>query len=190
MTKYLRALLAPVLLLGVSGGCGDVEAPSAPSEVARASSSSSGTKESWLAKYREGPPSITIGFAAKTIGPAGGTIRLLDFEVVVPPNAVSKDTRFTIRLPVDPKAAEYVQAEFGPHGQRFAVPVTLKLPLSGTTSDATETQPRVLWWDGGKWVAMPTTSTGDGRIQAPTDHFSEYGTEDTTTQRGFIVAGG
>lgn len=189
MTKYLRALMAPVLLLAASG-CSDAEPPSAPAGLVSASTATSTAKESWLAKYRNGAPSITIGFAAKTIGPAGGTIRLLDFEVVVPPNAVSKDTRFTIRLPVDPKAAEYALAEFGPHGQKFAVPVTLKLPLRGTTSDSTSVAPRVLWWDGAVWVPMPTTKTDDGRIQAPTDHFSEYGTEDTSTQRGFIIAGG
>ncbi|HUH13943.1 MAG TPA: hypothetical protein VMK65_12590, partial [Longimicrobiales bacterium] len=130
-----------------------------------------------IARYVGGAPAITIGYAKKTIGPAGGSLRLLDFEIVVPPNAVSKSTEFMIRLPVDPHERELVMAEFGPHGASFAVPVTLRFPLAGTTLEG-DGAAAVVWWDGEVWRRLESRTTADGRIEADTDHFSTYGTSD------------
>jgi hypothetical protein len=138
-----------------------------------------------LARYRTGPRQITIGLALATIGPGGGSIALGGFEVIVPPGAVSKATRFSIRLPVDPRNSGVVRAHFGP-SMTFAVPVTIRLPLRGTTAEGTTA--RVLWWSGTEWVAYPSVATADGRIETQTAHFSEYGTEDPS--KGTILVGG
>lgn len=131
-----------------------------------------------LARFQNGPPSITIGWAKKTIGPEGGSLRLLDFEIVVPPGAVDRDTRFQIRLPVDPHAREYVMAELRPHGREFAVPVRIRFPLQGTTIEGSD-DAGVVWWDGGEWVEVPTGTIEDGaRLEATTGHFSTFGTSD------------
>src|SRR5688500_11691120 len=36
-----------------------------------------------IAVYAEGPPSLTIAWAMAWIGPEGGSLRILDFEVIV-----------------------------------------------------------------------------------------------------------
>ena len=179
--KPFSKLLALVLGLAVLS-CGEhtpVEPAFSPQFSLEAS------KLDQLARYRSGPLQVTIGLALKTIGPQGGRIALGGFEVIVPPGAVEKATRFTIRLPVDPHASEFVRAQFGPH-QSFAVPVTLRLPWRGTTAENTEA--RVLWWNGTAWEAYPTTATADGRIETQTSHFSEFGTEDPS--KGIILIGG
>ncbi len=131
-----------------------------------------------LARFRDGPPSITIGWAKKTIGPEGGSLRLLDFEIVVPPGAVDRATRFQIRLPVDPHQREYVMAEFGPHGREFAVPVRIRFPLRGTTIEESDAA-GVVWWDGEEWTRLPTEVIEDGeRLEGTTDHFSTFGTSE------------
>jgi hypothetical protein len=182
MRQYYRRILFLPLLLAVAS-CIDNE-PIEP--TARPQFTFESAKLDRLARYQNGGPSITIGLSLKTIGPEGGTISLAGFEVVVPPGAVTKATRFSIRLPVDPQSSAFVRAEFGPH-QTFAVPVTIRLPLRGTTSEGAE--PRVLWWNGTDWEAFPTVPTADGRIETTTTHFSEYGTEDTG-YKGIILVGG
>lgn len=176
--------LFTIALLGLGAGCSD-DVGTAP--IDRPQFASTAEKLQSLARYQGGPLQVTVAFAAKTIGPAGGSISILGFEAVVPPGAVEQDTRFTIRVPVDPNDSEFVRAEFGPHGQVFKAPVTLRLPLKGTTSE--DTSARVLWWDGTTWIPFETVTTTDGRIEAKTSHFSEYGTEDGT-QKGVILGGG
>jgi hypothetical protein len=66
------------------------------------------------------------------------------------------------------------------------VPVTVRLPLKGTTAEGSSA--RVLWWSGTEWVAYPTVTTADGRIETQTSHFSEYGTEEPS--KGIILVGG
>lgn len=182
MRRLFYLLFLPLLLAVTS--CAD-DAPVEP--LARPQFSLESAKLDKLARYQNGPLQITIGLALKTIGPEGGSISLAGFEVIVPPGAVSKATRFSIRLPIDPHASEFVRAEFGPH-QEFAVPVTIRLPLKGTTSED-YTGARVLWWDGLDWIPFETTPTADGRIEAQTSHFSEYGTEDAG-YKGLILVGG
>ena len=139
-----------------------------------------------IATYRDGAPSLTIAWAMAWIGPQGGSLRILDFEVIVPPDAVSRLTRFSIRLPVDPGISSHALAEFGPHNIQFARPVTLRLPYRGTSAeDATSS---VLWWNGATWVRYPTVVLPDGRLETTTLHFSEYGTEEPS--RGITPLGG
>jgi hypothetical protein len=68
--------------------------------------------------------------AVAIIGSAGGTFSLpsAGLTVVVPPGAVSAPTTFTVSAP----AGTGVWYEFGPHGARFAVPLTIRQDLRGT----------------------------------------------------------
>jgi hypothetical protein len=125
-----------------------------------------------VATYRSGPPPSTS--VAAWIGPEGGTLRLLEIEIVVPPGAVTASTRFRIKLPGDPKKLKYAFAEFQPHDVRFLEPVTLRLPYRGTTAEGTT--PGVVWWNGTSWIPYPTTLLPDGRVETTTDHFSFFGT--------------
>ncbi len=176
--------VAAFALAALVAACGDAPvAPVMPPQYSAAQSNDL----SKVARYRNGPPQITIGFAMKAIGPAGGTISLAGFEVVVPPGAVSKWTNFTIRLPVDPRTSDHVWASFGPHGMVFAAPVTLKVPLRGTTADK-DKNAHVMWFDGSQWLPLESKATGDGRLQTRTTHFSDYGTEETA--RGLTPVGG
>lgn len=182
MNRLVRVIAGALPLL--LAACGEVAV--APQTARQLSAAASDLSR--LAQYQNGPPQIVIGFALKSIGPAGGTISLAGFEVNVPPGAVSKMTNFTIRLPVDPKMASYVWAEFGPHGMNFGAPVTLKVPYKGTTSEGVLTT-HVMWYDAAQWVPLPTTFTADGRIQTLTSHFSEYGTEENQPSRGITLSG-
>lgn len=180
MKQLSGVLFLPLLMLIAS--CAD-QMPSEPAQ--RAQFSVESRKLDKLARYRTGALQINIGIALKTIGAEGGRIALGGFEVIVPPGAVSKATRFSIRLPIDPHDSEFVRAQFGPD-MKFAVPVTLRLPLKGTTAE--DTSARVLWWNGLDWEPFPTVPTADGRIETTTTHFSEYGTEDPS--KGIILIGG
>jgi hypothetical protein len=173
---------AMLVLAGLLGAaCADI-----PERVAAPQFSSGGSPDvSGIAVYEGGAPQITIGWAMAWIGAEGGTLRLLDFEIVVPPGAVSTRTRFSIRLPVDPHARAHAMAEFLPHNVTFAVPVTLRLPYAGTTAENSDA--RVLWWSGSAWVPFATELV-DGRLQSTTTHFSTYGTE--ATSRGITPLGG
>jgi hypothetical protein len=180
--QHLRRSLAPVLAVTLAACAGQ----DTPLGIDGPQFSSSGSPDlTRIAEYVDGPPQITIAWAIGWIGPEGGTLRLLDFEIVVPPGAVSSRTRFSIRLPVDPNARGHAMAEFLPHNVTFAVPVTLRLPYSGTTAEDLDS--RVLWWSGSTWVPFETEMV-DGRLQTTTTHFSTYGTEDTS--RGIIPLGG
>lgn len=178
--------VAAVALAVFVTACAD--GPTTPDTASSPQLSAAQSDLARVAKYAGGPPNLLFGYALRIIGPAGGTVKLLGFEVVVPPGAVSRPTVFTIRLPADPFGRQHVYAEFGPHGQQFAVPVTIKLPYDGTTSEG-ELAVHVLWFNGSQWVPFQTSLTGDGRIQAQTNHFSDYGTEQTTPQKGVIVSG-
>ena len=180
--SILRSLFAACAVL-IGTACADAE-PMAPADIAPAFDGS-GIDVAPIARFNT-QPNVLVGMAWKWIGPEGGSLRLLDFEVVVPQGAVATSTRFTIRLPVDPKAVDHAFAEFGPHGTTFAKPVVVRTPLEGTTAEGTT--PRVLWWNGSEWMPFETVVTADGRIETLTTHFSTYGTEDSS--RGITVAGG
>jgi hypothetical protein len=183
MIRSTRIAAVAIALLVAS--CSDGPTPPVTTDLRPQLSSNQGGDLEHIARYKSGSMP-RFAFALRLIGPAGGTVKVAGFEVNVPKGAVSRLTLFTILLPHDPLRDDYVWAEFGPHGQRFARPVTIKLPYQGTTSEGTA--PRVLWNNAGTWVAMPTNVTGDGRIETKTNHFSEYGTEETAFSKGIIVS--
>jgi hypothetical protein len=187
MNRVTRVAVAALLLF--SAACGDEPVTPSTASVRPQLATAQGGDLTKLARWSDGGPNILFGFAMKSIGSAGGTIKLAGFEVIVPAGAVLKPTNFTIKLPADPSGSRYVWAEFGPHNQTFAVPVTLVLPYRGTTSEGSDTAVHVMWNDGGTWVKFETSVTADGRIQTNTNHFSEYGTEETEPARGITLAG-
>lgn len=133
-------------------------------------------------KVKSVPPDPLIGTGM--IGPEGGSLRVGDFEIIVPPGAVSTKVNFRIKRPVDPNQAEFAFAEFSPH-ITFNVPVTIRLPDARTDADEDAS---VLWWSGSGWIALPTVTTSDGRIETQVWHFSYYGT--SRYAKGITTVGG
>lgn len=184
-----RALLLAMPLL-LWSGCQGVDgsaatAPELSHGAPSLSTSTSGPDLSRLATFNKSP-TITIAWAKKWIGPAGGRLEFHGFAIDVPAGAVGQVTQFSIRLPVDPTAAERVLAEFGPHGASFAKPVTIEFPYANTSIYGSAT-PTVVWWNlnAKVWEPQSTRVTADGaRLAAPTDHFSDFG---TTDERGGTV---
>jgi hypothetical protein len=168
MNLLLR--LGTLSLLLSSTSC-STDAPVDPSAAAQFNFTSGKLEQ--LARYQEAPPQIATGVVVKVIGPDGGSLSVAGFEVIVPPGAVETATPFSIRLPVEPQSPEYVRAHFGPN-RDFLVPVTIRLPLRGTTAETDQTA-RVMWWNETEWVPFETRLTEDGRVETQTSHFSEYG---------------
>lgn len=134
----------------------------------------------WIAKYKVPPTPSPIEHAL--IGPEGGSLRVADFEIIVPPGAVERRVNFSILLPRDPEQAQRAVASFGPH-MHFRKPVTIRLPAANTQTTG---MPYAMWWAGHFWIPLPTTMTQDGRIETQVWHFSLYG----TSARGWTMAGG
>lgn len=186
MNRILRNLLPSLVLVAlfVAPGCADREVPTALAPTTAPSLGQGSTPDlSHVATYRK-RPSLTIAWAKKWIGPEGGRLDFQGFAIVVPAGAVDKVTQFSISLPVDPHGSERVVAEFGPHNQLFAQPVTIELPYQGTSIEAS-TAPTIVWWDG-EWVDMGASLTTDGlRLKTRTNHFSTYATtSDFVSSRG------
>lgn len=138
----------------------------------------------WIARFktRPGPPDPLNDQAR--IGPEGGSLRVGDFEIIVPPGAVDNPITFRIRVPTDPRESIRAFAEFAPH-MVFRKPVTIRLPAAATEVAGT---PWALWWSGFFWVPLHTNPTLDGRIEAKVWHFSIYGT--STFSKGITTLGG
>lgn len=194
MIASLRRVLLLAMPLLLLGGCQGVDgsaatAPELSHGAPSLSTSTSGPDLSRLAMFDQAPV-IDIAWAKKWIGPEGGRLEFHGFAIDVPAGAVGQVTQFSIRLPVDPTAAERVLAEFGPHGATFAKPVTIEFPYANTSIFGSST-PTVVWWNpnAGAWEPQSTTVTADGvRLSAPTDHFSDFGTTDD--RGGTVVPSG
>jgi hypothetical protein len=138
----------------------------------------------WIAKFRTQPAPPDPLNARKNIGPAGGSLRVGDFEIIVPPGAVDRQVNFRIKVPTDPRQSIRAFAEFEPH-MVFRKPVTIRLPAAATEVNGT---PWAMWWSGFFWLPLPTRSTNDGRIEADVWHFSVYGT--SRFAKGITTLGG
>jgi hypothetical protein len=129
----------------------------------------------WLAAC-ETPPAVT------TIGPAGGTVTgPRGASVVVPPGALSSDTAIAIALTaggapplpagVAPAGATF---EITPHGQMFALPVTLTVPFDAAHVTP-GTQPMLLKTTqgaAGPWDWHPSMVVEGALLQAQVTSFS------------------
>ncbi|CAN5745792.1 hypothetical protein BH23GEM8_BH23GEM8_19260 [soil metagenome] len=185
-----RAFLPLLATLAVFTGCSEPTQPNGMAvepENVNFSASESGTLAP-IATFNQ-RPNITIAWAKKWIGPAGGRLEIQGFAVDVPAGAVSKSTLFSIHLPVDPSGSERVMARFGPHGATFSSAVTIEFPYLGTSIFA-DPAATVVWWnpDANAWVDVGGTVTETGRLRTTTTHFSEYGTSDG--RGGVLTASG
>jgi hypothetical protein len=137
-----------------------------------------------IALFSIASASSGVQIASAVIGAKGGSLRLGDFEMVVPAGAVSSATHFSIRTFPEGNGRHAV-ASFLPH-RTFDRPVTVRVPLDATAS-AHDVDAHVMWWDGHQWIPFPSSVTADGRLETNTSHFSIYGTE---CRRGFTLVGG
>jgi hypothetical protein len=192
VSRLVRTGAACALLLVAA--CGDEAVPTAaisPDASADAMLSESGALGALdrLAEFHT-PRGVGARVAHRTIGPAGGRFELEGFVVDVPAGAVSVETQFSIRLPANPTGSTRVVAVFGPHGTTFDVPVTLEMPLEGTSIAGSDLA-AIVWWNGDDWITIGGEATDDGeRIRATTDHFSTYGTSEEGRGGGTLVSGG
>lgn len=135
-----------------------------------------------------GPQRPEPDVAVETIGPEGGTVRLGDFEIEVPAGAVTKNTLFMIRRPVDRRSRARVVAELRPHRVSFERPVIVRMPLRGT-SLAGEPGATVVRFDGDRWSDVATRIVEDGaRLETRTRHLSFWGA--SLYLRGELSSGG
>lgn len=134
---------------------------------------------------RSTPLATDISVSA-VIGQQGGTITIPEagLTLVVPPNAVSSDVKFTATA----LAGRAVAYDFQPHGTKFAVPLSFEQDLRKTSLLTTSTAPVL---DGAYFAdkAQINRQTGLGlvneivpatvdlqrfRVGFPIDHFSGY----------------
>jgi hypothetical protein len=128
--------------------------------------------------------STKIGSAGGTVSGAGGA------AVTVPPGALSADTSLAIDAvtsgyPALPSGAQPQGSvlAFTPHGQTFAVPVTITVPFSGTQAQSPQlmsAQP------GGAWSVVAGALQKGSTMQATVSHFSFF----AVVQQGAAGDGG
>lgn len=194
MLRFARVL--PIALIAVVASCADSREVIAPrttdAEPVRFHQDAPDYDDpftpfvSEIAQYLPGEVPRGPAVAWKWIGAEGGSLRLDDFEIVVPAGALDAPRRFEIRQMPIVAARRHAAVWFSPHGAQFKLPVTIRLPLDATTS-AGDPETPILWWDRNEWVPLDTHPTQDGRIEAQTSHFSLYA---TSARRGFTTVGG
>lgn len=203
MTRFAR-LLTVLLVTGVFAcdGAGPTEstAPALPDAAAQPEVAAGwngwGNRDddhggaanadlSRVAELRRGGNTRGAERAREVIDERGGTVRLGDFQVIVPPGAVERATTFEITLLPPQAGRAHAAATFSPHNKQFKRPVILLLPHYNTDAWP-DPDPDILWWNRGRWVEYPTWPTFDGRIMTFTDHFSLY----ATSRRGITMVGG
>lgn len=191
-----KGRLFVVALIATLAGC-DYDFVMNPNASARAAGGPNSTPDDVTVETIEAAPDTSVvahllpgthsgaEVTGAVIGPEGGSLALGDFEIVVPPGAVTRATRFGIRIPNAAQQLKqgYAYAEFTPHNVDFLVPVIVRLPHATTDADPDAS---ALWWNGGGWDVLPTSTTGDGRISTPVLHFSFY----ATSRRGFTLPAG
>ena len=109
----------------------------------------------------------------KTIGPAGGTIRVGTHKLVIPPLALASNVEITATQ----VAGSRVQVEFQPHGLTFARDA--KLVLSYEHCSVPENYPLDIVYINdttGVEILRTLFSEGDegARVKAQLEHFSNY----------------
>lgn len=160
-------------------GCGgSSSSASSTSSGLTASSAASGSTSS------TDPSVVALG----NIGPAGGSVSVTSGEmagtsVTIPRGALSTTIPITVQK-TSPLEINGIQQwgpalAFGPPGTKFAVPVTISLPIPPVPEALTPASFLVLHSDGGSdvKVLLPNAlNDGDTRISVQTDHFSTFQT--------------
>jgi hypothetical protein len=139
-------------------------------------------KKDVLTRQKALPRDLTV---AAEIGIAGGRLSIpaAGFELIVPPNAVRKPTRFTVTA----VAGNLVAYEFGPHGTVFPTSLRAKQDLSVTNWNPLSVRPLTAGYfqDRGALNHQYATALVSEVIEGltmplfrqfvwPIDHFSGY----------------
>ena len=170
-----RGVALSLLLAAALAACSDARLPgaTAPStslsrapQPSEAPQSPNGNAYGLVACHRSGQQQGTA-----VIGPDGGTLRVGNSSVVVPPGALAERTRMTASV-LDTLAA----IELEPHGLSFALPVELTIDTR-QCAVREEQHPVLLYLDGDGEVL----ETIDGRLGDDAEsffarivHFSVY----------------
>jgi hypothetical protein len=123
---------------------------------------------------RDRPLAMDIPPVELTVGPEGGTVRLGDLRVQVPPGAVAAPTAIRVTATNEPAPAGYRAFSpvyrFEPEGTTFAQPVTVTLPFTGDARLATVfwSRPRS---EGGGYERLGGVPSG-GTVSVTVTHFS------------------
>lgn len=172
--RVAGALFLGVLVIGTA--CSDLGTPTSPESnpgIAPLQSRTAGIGPREAVKRLS--PVTGAGSAVATIGPEGGTIRVRDVEVMIPPGALTKKTRIHVIVPGGP----IVRAKFQPEGLQFQKPVRIGFDLSNTTA-AGETDLFGAYFSGNvngdaiDPVELFEATIVGGQLQFWTDHFSDY----------------
>jgi hypothetical protein len=175
-----------LLLLGVLGwqGCDMAEPVTGPVSRTGTASQAPVLHSSHLASFStdgvltflQAPDLSLSRHAGRLIRASeGGSVEVAGFRVEIPAGALAEDTFVTIDLPLSLPQANYVVADFGPSGTRFAKPITLTLPLNGANLAGIDLSTvGVSYWNGSSWEDYGGSATS-GAVRTTTDHFSTYG---------------
>jgi hypothetical protein len=185
LKRFGARLLSIVLLAGCAR---DATSPLEP--TAAIPSKPSASLLGWLLPVRGVTRAVPLAkdiSVSAVIGAKGGTITIPDagLTLVVPANAVSKNTTFTATA----IAGRLVAYEFEPHGTTFAVPLQFSQDLKKTSLLGTLTGSLLM--DGGYFTSRDKLNTTLGtalvsevlpavtdllsfRVRFPIKHFSGY----------------
>ena len=135
LSRFGARLLALFLLAGCAR---DGSTPVAPTAGTPTPSSALAGLLPVRGVTRSAPLAADISVSA-VIGKTGGTITIPEagLTLVVPPNAVESDVKFTATA----LAGRAVAYDFQPHGTKFAVPLTFQQDLRKTSLFGTLTAP-------------------------------------------------
>jgi|GEM_PF-2146633 len=129
-----------------------------------------------------GPVTPPPSEGSATIGPEGGVVQGPDgVQVTVPAGAleapvtlrIARDDSGAPGLPADAQRLSPVYA-FTPHGQQFALPVEIRLPIDFAALPAGKSPPILMSQPGEQWVSLPADEVAQdgGAVRFLSDHFS------------------
>jgi len=112
---------------------------------------------------------------AKSVGSAGGTLRIGPHTLVIPPGALSQNTVITAQAP----SSKYAQVTFSPHGLQFndRIKPVLTLSYSHCTGLLSIIKPKIVYVDNNLKILETLLSLNlsfDKSVSAPLSHFSSY----------------
>ena len=149
-------------------------------------------KEDWKAQYKlekeawkrqhpgeKGGPEIQLlrceprdyDAEAAIIGPAGGSIKVGEHELVIPRNALAREELIVAEAPTSP----LVDVTFAPHGLEFLTSAQLTLSYKGCIRP-TSTEFLIAYIQGNQVLELPPSvdDKADDKVDADIDHFSRY----------------
>jgi hypothetical protein len=119
-----------------------------------------------------------LGSITKSIGPAGGVMKIGPHSLTVPAGALPE----TVNITATARTGKYVRIDFEPHGLRFASPATLGLSYAHCASRPL--LPKVVYVSGdGDLLSIlelvpSLTEFSSDRVTARLRHFSGYAIAD------------